>query len=132
MSCLIIIFIGFLYVSFSISKIEKLMNIQNNYLHYEDICDKEQVTILPLDPLYENIDLKIDFYLDSETMKQIKQQFWENKDKNVLAKKTFLELNIFSKIFFVKYESQADLKVYFVDYESRAGWKNNSKKHLLY
>jgi hypothetical protein len=36
------------------------------------------------------------------------------------------------KIFFVDYESRADLKVFFVDYASRAGWKNSSKKHLLY
>ena len=36
------------------------------------------------------------------------------------------------KIYFVDYESQAQLKVFFVDYESRAGWKNASKKHLLY
>ena len=36
------------------------------------------------------------------------------------------------KIFFVDYESRADLKIFFVDYESRAGWRENSKKHLLY
>ena len=52
------------------------------------------------------------------------------------------------KVYVVKYESQADLNVYkvnyesqagdnngkwfFVDYESQAGWKNSSKKHLLY
>ena len=36
------------------------------------------------------------------------------------------------KIYFVDYESQADLKIYFVDYESQAGWKNSSKKSLLY
>ena len=36
------------------------------------------------------------------------------------------------KVFVVKYESQADLKVYKVDYESQAGWKNSSKKQLLY
>ena len=52
------------------------------------------------------------------------------------------------KVFVVDYESRADLLVYkekyesrakgndgnwfFVDYESRAGWKNSSKKHLLY
>ena len=34
--------------------------------------------------------------------------------------------------FFVDYESRADKKIFFVDYESRAGWKNASKKHLLY
>lgn len=36
------------------------------------------------------------------------------------------------KIFFVNYENQADLKIYFVEYENQAGWKNLSKKHLMY
>ncbi len=37
-----------------------------------------------------------------------------------------------TQIYFVDYASRADLKIYFVDYQSRAGWRNNSKKHLLY
>jgi hypothetical protein len=36
------------------------------------------------------------------------------------------------KIFFVDYESRADLKIFFVDYESLAGWRNASKKSLMY
>ena len=52
------------------------------------------------------------------------------------------------KVFVVDYESQSDLKVfkvdyqsqskgneglwYFVKYNSQSGWRNNSKKHLLY
>ena len=36
------------------------------------------------------------------------------------------------KIYFVDYESQSDLKIYFVKYKSQAGWKNKSKKALLY
>ena len=36
------------------------------------------------------------------------------------------------KIYFVDYKSDADLVVYFTDYKSDAGWKNNSKKHLMY
>ena len=36
------------------------------------------------------------------------------------------------KIYFVDYPSQSDLKVYFVKYKSQSGWRNNSKKHLLY
>ena len=36
------------------------------------------------------------------------------------------------KIYFVEHESQSDLKIYFVKYKSQAGWKNRSKKHLLY
>jgi len=36
------------------------------------------------------------------------------------------------RIFFVNYPNQADLKIYFVKYENQAGWKNMSKKSLLY
>lgn len=36
------------------------------------------------------------------------------------------------KIFFVDREYRADLNIFFTDKESRAGWKDNSKKHLLY
>jgi len=36
------------------------------------------------------------------------------------------------KVYFVSYENQADLKVFFVDYENQAGWRNSSKKSLLY
>jgi hypothetical protein len=32
----------------------------------------------------------------------------------------------------VDYPSQSDLKIFFVKYKSQSGWKNNSKKHLLY
>jgi hypothetical protein len=35
-------------------------------------------------------------------------------------------------IWFSEYKSNADLKIFFVEYESEAGWKNESKKHLLY
>ena len=44
----------------------------------------------------------------------------------------FLGTTNAQKVYSVKYESQADLKVYKVDYESLAGWKNSSKKQLLY
>ncbi len=51
------------------------------------------------------------------------------------------------KVYIVKYESQCDLKVfiaehesqakedglwYFVEYESQSGWRDRSKRHLLY
>ena len=35
-------------------------------------------------------------------------------------------------IFFEDVESRADLKIYFTDVESRAGWRNPSKKYLMY
>ncbi|MCA6500945.1 MAG: hypothetical protein IM545_11310, partial [Chitinophagaceae bacterium] len=36
------------------------------------------------------------------------------------------------KIYYVQYKHQADLVVFFVPYAHRAGWRDNSKKHLLY
>lgn len=35
-------------------------------------------------------------------------------------------------IYFCDYKSDADLIIYFAEYKSDAGWKNTSKKHLLY
>lgn len=31
-----------------------------------------------------------------------------------------------------KYKREADIVIYFTDYKSEAGWRNNSKKHLMY
>ena len=36
------------------------------------------------------------------------------------------------KIYFEDAEYKAELKIYFVDAEYKAGWKNASKKQLLY
>ncbi len=36
------------------------------------------------------------------------------------------------KIYFVKYKSEADVILFFSDYKSDAGWRNASKKHLMY
>lgn len=36
------------------------------------------------------------------------------------------------KIYFVEYANQSDLKIYFVKYRNQAGWRNMSKKHLMY
>ncbi|MGE5356229.1 MAG: DUF6150 family protein [Deltaproteobacteria bacterium] len=39
---------------------------------------------------------------------------------------------LIKKIYFVRYQNQADLKIYFVKYKNQAGWRNYSKKHLMY
>ncbi len=36
------------------------------------------------------------------------------------------------KVYVTDYASDADFKVFFADYKSDAGWKNSSKKHLMY
>jgi len=35
-------------------------------------------------------------------------------------------------IYFCDYKSDADLVIFFADYKSDAGWRNSSKKHLMY
>ena len=59
---------------------------------------------------------------------------YQNQAKKNKGKWFFTEYNSQAKkkIFFVEYESQADLKIHFVDYKSQSGWKNPSKKHLMY
>jgi hypothetical protein len=36
------------------------------------------------------------------------------------------------KLYFVDYQNQSDLKIFFVKYRNEAGWRNKSKKHLMY
>ena len=42
------------------------------------------------------------------------------------------EFDAKKKIFFVKSQFDADLKIYFVSSQFDAGWRESSKKHLLY
>jgi hypothetical protein len=67
-------------------------------------------------------DLKV-FKVDYQSQANGNEGLWYFVDYESQADK---------KIFFVEYESQSDLKIYFVKYKSQAGWKNNSKKQLLY
>jgi hypothetical protein len=44
---------------------------------------------------------------------------------------------VFEKVFknidnFVDYQNQSDLKIFFVKYRNQAGWRNKSKKQLMY
>jgi hypothetical protein len=36
------------------------------------------------------------------------------------------------KIYFVDYQNQSDLKIFFVKYRNQAGWRNKTKKELMY
>lgn len=59
----------------------------------------------------------------SRAKKEDNRGIWFFEDVESRADKT---------IFFEDVESRADLKIYFTDVESRAGWRNPSKKYLLY
>ena len=59
----------------------------------------------------------------SRAKKEDNKGIWFFEDVESRADKT---------IFFEDVESRADLKIYFTDVESRAGWRNPSKKYLMY
>ena len=59
----------------------------------------------------------------SRAKKEDNKGIWFFEDVESRADKT---------IFFEDVESRADLKIYFTDIESRAGWRNPSKKYLIY
>ena len=67
-------------------------------------------------------DLKV-FKVDYESQSNGNKGLWYFVDYQSQSDK---------KIYFVDYESQADLKIFFVKYKSQSGWKNNSKKYLMY
>lgn len=61
--------------------------------------------------------------VSSRAKKEDNKGIWFFEDVESRADKT---------IFFEDVESRADLKIYFTDVESRAGWRNPSKKYLMY
>ena len=67
-------------------------------------------------------DLKV-YKVSSEYSAKDNKGLWYFEDSEYSADK---------KIYFVNSEYNADLKIYFVDSEYSAGWRESSKKHLLY
>ena len=67
-------------------------------------------------------DVKV-FVVDRESYAGNNDGKWFFVDRSSYAQK---------KIYFVDRESYADLKIYFVDRESYAGWRNLSKKSVMY
>ena len=65
-----------------ISKVENLMNLKNNYHCVSDKTNLSEVKTLDVWPIIHNFEANIDEYLNSESLKNIKRCFWENKDKN--------------------------------------------------
>ena len=57
-------------------------------------------------------------------------QYKSEADVNVHVTKYKSEADLV--VYKCKYKSEADIVIYFTDYKSEAGWRNNSKKHLMY
>jgi hypothetical protein len=64
-------------------------------------------------------------------MTQVYVAFQVTNEKN--PKQALNVIRTDNKIkYIVDYENQADLKIFFVSYQNQAGWRNSSKRHLLY
>jgi len=66
-----------------------LMNLKNNYHCVNDETNLSEVNILDVWPIIHNFEANIDEYLNSESLKNIKRCFWENKDKNFFKNEKF-------------------------------------------
>jgi hypothetical protein len=65
-----------------INKIENLMNLKNNYECIKNPHDVKNCEIFTPHHLIELFESNINFYLNSESLKNIKTIFWKNKNRN--------------------------------------------------
>ena len=66
-----------------IDKIEKLINLKNNYINEKDLDSESSNVFIDQHTVYQDVENNLDFYLESEDLIKIKKCFWENKDKDV-------------------------------------------------
>jgi hypothetical protein len=65
-----------------ISKVEDLMNLKNNYNYINDETNLSEITTLDIRYTYNIFEANINYYLNSESLKNIKRCFWKNKKRN--------------------------------------------------
>jgi hypothetical protein len=67
-----------------INNIEELMNIRNNYICVNDLSNDEKAAVNKYDMgyIWHNFDNNIDYYLQSSSFKNLKTNFWKNKEKD--------------------------------------------------
>lgn len=75
-----------------LENIEKLINLRDNYQDYSKI-PSEDITEIGAPEIYHDFDRRIDEYLESESIQNIRRIFWSNKDRDVF-KNTFLNVAV--------------------------------------
>ena len=104
--------IGFLLMSF---------NSYSQKIHSVGFSSQAEVNVYVVD-FESQADLKV-YKVDFESQADGNKGLWYFVDFPSRADK---------KIYFVDFPSRADLKVFFVGFKSQAGWRNASKKYLMY
>ena len=65
-----------------ISKVENFMNLKNNYDCINSETNLSEIKTLDIWSIIHNFEANINNYLNSESLKNIKRCFWENKNRN--------------------------------------------------
>jgi hypothetical protein len=65
-----------------ISNVENFMNLKNNYDCINNETNLSEIKTLDIWYIINNFDANINHYLNSESLKNIKRCFWENKNRN--------------------------------------------------
>jgi len=65
-----------------IDNIRKFMNLENRYSELEAFLKKESINYLNIKSGYQFVENNIDYCLNSNVLKNIKNLFWSNKNKN--------------------------------------------------
>jgi hypothetical protein len=65
-----------------LNNIEHLMNLKDNYACIKNPRDVKNCEIFSIRHLIEVFESNINFYLNSESLKNIKNVFWKNKNRN--------------------------------------------------
>jgi len=68
-----------------ISKAEECMNLKNNYDCIDDIDNLTLVTKMNIGQIINTFESNINVYLNSESLKNIKKNFWKNKNRNFFS-----------------------------------------------
>ena len=67
-----------------INNIEELMNIKNNYICINSLSHEQKLTLNKYENYYlrKTFDSNVDYYLQSSSFKNLKTNFWKNKEKD--------------------------------------------------
>ena len=72
-----------------LTKIEEIMNVYKNYKCIDTVENKENVQILGMYEAINKFEANINFYLESNSLKTLKDFFWKNKSRDFFKNKKF-------------------------------------------
>ena len=72
-----------------LSKIEEIMNVYTNYKCIDDVESKSDIQTLGLYEAINKFEANINFYLESNSLKNLKAHFWENKSREFFKNNKF-------------------------------------------